>query len=83
MRNSTSFFRRFSRILQLFWIAVCGNALYILRYIHTFLAAPAKAMSAGMRLSCVPAMTEHVLMSAALLLLGGIGCHLLYRSFMK
>ena len=83
MRNTASFFRRFSRILQIFWIAACGNALYILRYIHTFLASPAEAMAAGMQLSLVPAMTEHVLMSAALLLLGGIGCHLLYRSFMK
>ena len=83
MRNTASFFHRFSRILQIFWIAACGNALYILRYVHTFLAAPDEAMSAGMRLSFVPAMTEHVLMSAALLLLSGIGCHLLHRSFMK
>ena len=83
MRNSTSFFRHFSRILHLFWIAACGNALYILRYIHIFLTAPGEAMTAGMRFSAVHGMTEHVLMSMTLLLLGGICAQILHRSFMK
>ena len=83
MRNSTSFFRRFSRILHLCWIASCGNALYILRYILTIVSLPGEAMSAGMRFSAVHGMTEHVLMSMTLLLLGGICAQILHRSFMK
>ena len=80
MRETVFFFSCFSRIMHLFWLAACGNALYILRYILTLCTSPGDAMAAGMRFSAVPAMTEHVLMSAVLLLLGGICSHLLRRS---
>ncbi len=80
MKHTAVFFRRFSHVMHLFWIAACGNALYVLRYILTLCSSPGDAMAAGMRLSAVPGMTEHVLMSAVLLLLGGICSHLLQRS---
>ncbi len=80
MKHTGIFFDRLSRIMHLFWIAACGNALYILRYILTIVSLPGEAMAAGMRLSAVHGMTEHVLMSAALLLLGGICAQFLHRS---
>ena len=80
MKHTPVFFRRFSRIMHLFWIAACGNALYILRDILTIISMPGEAMAAGMRFSAVHGMTEHVLMSMTLLLLGGICAQILHRS---
>ena len=80
MKHTVFFFRRLFRIIHLFWIAVCVDALYILRCVLTVFAAPGEAMSAGICLSAVHGMTEHVLMSTALLLLGSICAQILRRS---
>lgn len=73
------FFRTLSRLMQVFWIAAVCDAAYILRYVCGFLAAPSAAMARGASLSLVPAMTEHILMGAVLLLLCGTAAELLRR----
>ena len=68
-----------ARLMQAMWIAVLCDAAYILRCALAFSEAPAASVARGFSAARIPAMTEHILMSAALLLLGGVAQHLILR----
>jgi len=79
MSQKHRFFRRFSRLFHIFWIAVFCDSVYILKYLQRFLFGSAAAIARGERLSAVPDMLEHVLMSAVLLAMFGLCAELLRR----
>lgn len=81
MFEESRFFRFCAvRLMQILWIAVVCDAAYILRCVLIFTADPAASVARGFSVARVPAMTEHILMSAALLLLGGTVQQLLRRT---
>ena len=81
MTGKTCFVRRISRLMRIFWLAAVCDAAYVLYFVRQFAEAPAEAMARGASLSAVPAMTEHVLMSAALLVLAGAAAEILRRTY--
>lgn len=79
MSEKSIFFRRIATIVRVFWLAIVCDAVYILKYIQFVQTAPGAAMARGATLTAVPAMTEHILMSAVLLLLCSLLAEILRR----
>lgn len=79
MNQNKHFFARLAVLMKLFWTAILADALYIFSYIHTFCTSPSAAMARGETLTAVPAMMEHILMSAVMLLLCACAAEILHR----
>lgn len=78
---SNRFFCRLARLMRFFWIAAVCDAVYILYTVREFVLRPSAAVAEGFLPSAVPAMTEHVLMSAVMLLLAGMAAEYLRRTY--
>ncbi len=72
--------RLFSRLSHMFWAIALLDALYIAGYVLSFVLCPSFAVSAGMLLSEVPPMIEHIFMSILLLTAMGVAEESVFRS---